>query len=294
MKAGRRHPTLRPVRVAFQGDRGAFSEAAARKLLGPYSVTVPQPTFSALFGAITTRAADVIVAPVENTLAGAVQPVLDLLARSRLRITREVVLRVEQHVIGLPGTKVRDIRRVESHPVALAQCERFLAAHPHIARIAAEDTAGSVRHVVALGDRTRAAIAGELAARTYGARILRRNVSDHADNFTRFVLLEPATTGARAGAANLRDGRSADRLSLTFELRHQPGALLRALQPFAAARLNLLRIESRPIPGRPWEYRFFLDIAAQAGPPLSQALKGLKSATRRMRLLGHYPQAKER
>lgn len=267
-----------PMRVAFQGERGAFSEAAARKLLGPRVVPVPRPTFPSLFRAIRDGAAQAILAPIENSLAGSVTQVYDLLLASRLRITGEVALPIAHYVIGCPGARLADITTIYSHPVALAQCERFFAARPHIRRVAAEDTAGSVREVLERGDRYSAALAGRFAAQLYGGRILYSHAEDHARNFTRFVLLEPA-------------GRlvpKADKLSLVVELAHRPGSLRRALEPFALHGLNLLKIESRPIPGRPWEYRFFLDVQAQTGSELSAALTQLKRSTRRMCVLGHY------
>lgn len=271
------------LRVAFQGERGAFSEDAARKLLGHRIVSVPRANFVQLFRAIRDGLADVILAPVENSLVGAVQPVHDLLLSSRLHIVGEVVRPIVHCLIGCPGASFSKLNAVQSHPVALAQCERFFAARPHLQRIAADDTAGSVREVTERGDLRRAAIAGELAARVYGGRILRRHLEDHRKNFTRFFLLDPST----------RPARGADKLSVVFELRHQPGALLRALDPFARRGLNLLKIGSRPIPGRPWEYRFYLDVRARAGALLTLALKDLKRASSRLRVLGHYPSAKE-
>ncbi|MCL5287821.1 MAG: prephenate dehydratase [Acidobacteria bacterium] len=271
------------LRVAFQGERGAFSEEAARTLLGNRIVTVPRANFAQLFRAVRDGVADVLLAPVENSLAGAVQPVHDLLLSSRLHIVGEVVRPIAHCLIGCPGASFAKLTAVQSHPVALAQCERFFAAYPGLQRIAADDTAGSVREIIARGDPRRAAIAGEFAARAYGARILRRHLEDHRKNFTRFFLLSPAAQPIRG----------ADKLSVVFELRHQPGALLRALEPFARRSLNLLKIESRPIPGRPWEYRFYLDVRARAGAPLAVALDDLKRASSRLRVLGHYVCAKE-
>jgi prephenate dehydratase len=267
-----------PIRVAFQGERGAFSEVAARQLLGSRVLPVPRPTFPSLFRAIRDGAAQAILAPIENSLAGGVTQVYDLLLASRLSITGEVVLPIALFVIGCPGARLADVNTIYSHPVALAQCERFFAARAHIRRVAADDTAGSVYAVLARGDRTCAALAGRYAARFYGGRILYSHAEDHARNFTRFVLLEP----------EVRLVPRANKLSLVIELAHRPGSLLRALEPFALHGLNLLKIESRPIPGRPWEYRFFLDARAQCGPKLTEALKRLKRSTTRIRVLGHY------
>ncbi len=273
-----------PLRVAFQGERGAFSEEAARKLLGPRIIPVPCVTFARLFRAVAERRADLILAPVENTLAGAVQPVHDLLLAGRLHIAGEVVLPVAQHLIGIAGARRSQVRVVQSHPVALAQCEKFFRANPNLARIAADDTAGSVREVVERGDASRAAIAGRYAAKVYGAKILKAHVEDHRRNFTRFVLLSPTAPA----------GNHAGKLSLVVELRHIPGSLSAALQPFARHGLNLLKIESRPIPGRPWEYRFYLDVRARRGAPLSAALQELKRSASRIRVLGHYVSNREK
>ena len=192
-------------RVAFQGERGAFSEEAALSLLGAEIELVPRATFDALFAAVEEGAADYALAPVENTLAGPVARVRELLAASALQIVAEVNLPVAQHLVGCAGATLAGLRRVESHPVALRQCERFFAAHPHIERAEADDTAASVRRVVARGDPTCAAIASARAAQIYGAQILRAHVEDNAENHTRFVLLavtvgstQSATTSARS------------------------------------------------------------------------------------------------
>src|SRR5215470_16540895 len=150
----------RSLRIAFQGEPGAFSEAAAIQLLGENIVTVPRPTFDSAFHATDEGAADALLAPVENSLAGSVVRVFDLLLDSRLTIVAETILPIEMHLIALPGAVLSDIRSVASHPMALAQCERFFATHPQWKRVPAEDTAGSVREVLSQGDKSRAAIAG--------------------------------------------------------------------------------------------------------------------------------------
>src|SRR5271163_1234894 len=179
------------LRVAFQGEPGAFSEEAAVQLLGEAITTVPRPTFDAAFRAISDGLADALLAPVENTLAGPVVRVYDLLLESALTIAAETILPIEHHLIGCPGAALSDIRSVASHPMALAQCERFFTTHPHLKRVPAEDTAGSVREVLARGDKASAAIAGRRAAEHYGGVILADDIQDNAENFTRFVLLTP-------------------------------------------------------------------------------------------------------
>lgn len=274
------------LRVAFQGEPGAFSEEAAVRLLGERITTVPQPTFDAAFRAIAEGAADALLVPVENTLAGSVVRVFDLLLESELTITAETILAIEHHLIGCPGVRLEEIRSVASHPMALAQCESFFASHPRLKRVPAEDTAGSVREVLVRGDRACAAIAGRRAALHYGGVILSSDIQDNRENFTRFVLLFPAGAGPGEPAPG------ADKMTLAMRLAHRPGALLAALEPFARRGINLSKIESRPIHGRPWEYQFFLDVEAEAPARLEEALVELHEATHEVRVLGFYPAAR--
>jgi len=272
------HPTIK-TRVAFQGERGAFSEEAAVKLLGEEIQLVPRPTFESLFVAIDEAAADYLLAPVENSLAGSVHRSYDLLLESSLHIAAEVIIPIRHHLIGCAGASFDAIESVESHPVALAQCERFFAAHPQLQRIATEDTAGSVAKVVERGDPTRAAIAGIRAANIYGGTVLRGNLEDHAENYTRFVLLTSLNS----------ETFGADKLSLVMKLPHKSGALHRALQPFADRGIDLLKIESRPIKGRPWEYHFYLDLQASTNDEkVIEALTELSERAAEVRVLGCY------
>jgi prephenate dehydratase len=206
-----------------------------------------------------------------------------LVENGDLNIIGEVIIPIAHNLIGAKGAKFDDIAIVESHPVALAQCELFFGAHPKLKRIATQDTAGSVRDVTAAGDRTRAAIASRRAAQTYGGVILREHLEDNRENYTRFLLL--STDGVAV------DG--ADKLSLVFELDHRPGALLRALEPFARRTINLMKIESRPVHGKPWQYRFYLDLqAARNQPEAKAALAELQEQVVGLRILGSYPAAK--
>ena len=182
--------TVHKPRVAFQGERGAFSEEAALKLLGDEIQLVPQKTFADLYRSIDRGAADYVVAPVRNSIAGAVLASVELLQRSSLVSLNEVEIRIEQHLIGCANATFNNIDTVQSHPVALAQCKRFFAEHPRLKPINADDTAGSVAEVMARGDATRAAIAGRRAAELYGASIIRESIQDRPENFTRFVLLK--------------------------------------------------------------------------------------------------------
>jgi prephenate dehydratase len=270
-------------RIAFQGERGAFSEEAAVKLLGEDIQIVPRQTFEGLYSAIQDGLADYILAPIENSLAGSVHRSYDLLIASGLHIQAEVVIPIVHNLIGPPGATFERVTQVSSHPVALAQCERFFASHPAIKRVTADDTAGSVREVVHSGDPTKAAIASRRAAIVYGGTILREHLEDHPENYTRFFLL------ARSGEI----AENADKLSLVVHLAHQPGSLCLALNTFARRNLNLLKIESRPIPGTPWSYSFNLDLQASLKDPNTvAALEELKQFTDSVKILGCYPQAR--
>jgi len=304
---------LKSARVAFQGERGAFSEAAAVQLLGESITTVPRATFDSAFAAISDGDADALLAPVENTLAGSVVRVYDLLLESSLSMVAETILRVEHQLIGCPGATLGDLRSVSSHPVALAQCETFFLTHPNLKRVATEDTAGSVREVIARGDKSFAGIASRRAATIYGAVILAENIHDNPENFTRFVLLVPAQTEDSDRGQNtllssglsdllaelsMRQGQyDSDaieqrlKVSIALRLAHKPGALLAALEPFARHGVNLQKIESRPIHGRPFEYQFFLDVEAASPAELDAALGEARKATSVLRVLGLYPSA---
>lgn len=183
-------------RVAFQGEPGAFSEEAALKLLGTEIDTVPRPTFADLFHSLDEGVADYILAPVENTISGVVQPSVNLLEESKLATIGEVLIPVAQHLIACRGVTFEDVRLVQSHPVAIAQCTRFFAEHPQLQAIVADDTAGSVADIVRLGEPSRAAIAGKRAAEIYGAAIIVESIQDQQENFTRFVLLSPSADHA--------------------------------------------------------------------------------------------------
>ena len=270
-------------RVAFQGARGAFSEEAAVSLLGEDIALVPRPTFELLFSSITDKAADYVLAPIENSLAGFVHACFDLLLDSKLFIVGEVIIPINQCLIGCPGSTFDEITTVESHPVALDQCRRFLAANSHLKRVAAEDTAGSVARIIEAGETSRAAIAGKRAAEQHGGAILREHLEDSSENYTRFLLLAPA--------ADFPD--DADKISLVIELPHQPGALHQALEPFARRGIDLMKIEGRPVKGRPWEYCFYLDLrGSQNDDEVMSALSELRALRVETRILGAYRSAR--
>jgi prephenate dehydratase len=265
--------------VAIQGEAGSFSHAAAIETHGRDLRLVPCPTFVELFRAVEAGDASRGVVPIENTLAGSVHENYDLLSAHALHVVGETELRIRHCLIAPPRVTLPQVRRVASHPVALAQCRRFFVTHPEVEAVPAYDTAGSVRDVMAGKVEADAAIASKLAAELYGADVIAEGLEDHAENYTRFLVVarEP---GPRRGAAN--------KTSLMLSLGNTPGTLYRALGVFAGRGLNLTKIESRPIPGRPWEYRFYLDVV-DAGQGLDAALEELRAFTFGIRVLGTYP-----
>ena len=212
-------------RVAFLGERGTFSEEAALRILGRECVTVSFPNFDQLFTAIDIGEADYILTPLENSLVGSVHRCYDLLLKSKLFIAAEVILPVSHFLVACPEATFETIETVESHPAALAQCERFFAAYPNLKRVAADDTAGSVRRAVESGDVTRAGIGGRRTAEIYGGKVLREHIEDHAANFTRFALLSAVSDDMTSGG----------KISLVLTLRHEPGSLHNAAPHSSAA-----------------------------------------------------------
>ena len=289
-------PSFRAA-FAFQGERGAFSEDAGFRFFGMASAgspgaTLPCRDFDELFASVVRGDVTAALVPIENTLAGPIIKNYDLLLEHDVTIVGEVVLRVVHNVIGVPGTRLADIRRVYSHPVALAQCERFLREHPSIEAIASYDTAGSVKQVMEAGKRDEAAIAGASAATVFGGEILAAGVESNPQNFTRFFVVMRSDRAA----ALIKTGDTAGeaKASLVFRTSHRPGGLHAALAAFADAGINLTKIESRPIPGRPFEYSFYLDFLGDpADPRVAQALDRLRSSAESVRLLGTYPRAEQ-
>jgi prephenate dehydratase len=266
--------------VAIQGEAGSFSHAAALETHGPALELVPCPTFTDLFRAVESGKATAGMVPIENTLAGSVHENYDLLSAHALHVVSETELRIRHCLIAPPRTSLPAIRRVASHPVALAQCRQFFLRHPEVIPVPAYDTAGSVRDVLAGRIEADAAIASKLAADLYGADVLVEGLEDHAENYTRFLVV------AREPAPSEPD--KASKTSLMLSLGNQPGTLYRALGVFAARGLNLTKIESRPLPGRPWEYLFYLDVV-DGGHELDAALEELRPFTSMIRVLGTYP-----
>ncbi len=272
--------------VAFQGERGAFSEEAGRKLLGPSVHGVPCQRFEEVFRRLDRKEVSAAVVPIENTLAGSVHENYDHLRRYDFRIVAETSLRIVHNLIAAPGVRFRDIRRVYSHPVALEQCLDFFAKHPQIERIPFYDTAGSVKMIIAEGRRDAAGIASALSAEIYGGCILRKSIEDDRQNFTRFFLLRRPEWKPPKELAAPRGWKT----SLVFATRNIPGSLFRALSAFALRDLNLTKIESRPLRGKPWEYLFYVDVLAHVEEQRCRnALSHLAELANFLRVLGCYP-----
>lgn len=275
------------LKVAYQGERGAFSESAARRLLGAEIEPVPCASFEAMFASVGSGGADCCVAPIENSLAGSIHRNYDLLLASPLTISGETHLRIVHNLIAPPHVDVSAIRRVYSHPVALAQCHQFLNANPHMEPTAVHDTAGAVRMVMDRGKDDEAGIASAEAAEIYGARILIRGVEDNAQNYTRFLLLAQPDL---AREIERQEEQKRWKTSIVFRIPNKPGALFRALGAFAILEIDLTKIESRPVEGRPWEYAFYVDFAGKTEDAVvARALENLAQMAEMMKVLGSYP-----
>jgi prephenate dehydratase len=270
------------MKIAIQGEPGSFSHEAAMKLV-PDGEIVPCPLSVDVFAALVSGEADAAVIPIENSLAGSVAEHFDLLLTQDVCVVRETRLRIRHNLIGLAGVAIDEIERVMSHPVALAQCRKFLAAHPRMEAVAFYDTAGSVKQLVKLHDRHSAGIASEAAAEYYGAEILEAGIEDNPENFTRFFLVRRAAEAVSDPEAN--------KISLAFSLEHRPGSLVSALSAMAFMGINLTKIESRPVHGKPWEYIFFVDCQIRSAEEGTRAVEALKPHCVMVRELGRYREA---
>jgi prephenate dehydratase len=272
------------ILVAFQGEAGAYSELAALEFFAPTAVqTRPCENFDQVFQVVSQGECSHGVLPIENSLAGSIHRNYDLMLRHELFIVGEYPLRVEHCLLALPGTQVAQVRRIHSHPQALAQCEKNLK-RLGVELIPEADTAGSARLVRELGDPHAAALASRRAAQVYGLEILASNMEDDPANYTRFLTL------ARQ-ALEIADPEQGDyKTSIVFSLKNYPGVLFKALGVFALREIDLTKIESRPIPGRPWEYMFYIDFAGhQAQRNCQRALEHLQELATYLRVLGSYP-----
>jgi len=265
--------------IAYQGEKGSFSEQAARQFFGVHSLLKPLQTFAEVFAYTDRQAAGRCIVPIENSLFGSIHQTYDLLMKHKLFIIGEVKLRIELHLMAFPGTKLRGVRTIYSQLQALGQCENFLGKLKNAKIEAVHDTAAAARLIRERRQHDAAAIASEQAARAYALQILKRNIEDDHRNYTRFIALahKPVQPHGRL------------KTSLVFAAKNIPGSLFKALAVFALRDINLLKIESRPLIGKPWEYLFYLDVeGTPKSDPLRQALNHLKEICTLVRVLGSY------
>ncbi len=268
--------------VAFPGTEGSFSQQAAASFFGEDSSFLACDTFGGVLAAVAGGDAAYAVLPIENSSAGAVAETYDLLLKSSLHIVGEQVLPVAHHLLAVQDGRMEELREIHSHPQALSQCRSFLSGYPNIVQVPSLNTALSARSVAQWKDTRRAAIAGSYAARLYGLHILRENIHDNPYNTTRFVVISRENRSLRAP----------NKASVTFHVANQVGSLAQLLTCFAQHNVNLSKIESRPIPGRPWEYFFFADFEGVIDEAeLNKALSAASGCARELRLLGRYGKA---
>ena len=286
------------MKVAIQGELGAFSHEAAERMLPQCSV-VPCARSAEVFDRLERGSVGAAVIPIENTLAGTVAEHADLMLTRDVFIQAEYLLRIVHNVIAMPGVGLSSLRRVLSHPVALDQCRDFFQRHPKIEAVPFYDTAGSVKHVIAEKLQDAAGIAGKQAAREYSGNIIQSSVEDDKRNFTRFFLIRKlggaASRGARKklGSADYHRliPRGANKTSIVFKVKNTPGALFKSLSVFALRDISLSKIESRPMRGRPWEYVFYVDFLRGDDEPARNALRHLGEVAEFVKVLGIYPAA---
>lgn len=268
------------MKVAIQGERGCFSHEAALKLI-PGCQVVPCARSREVFERLSRGTVAAAVVPIENSLAGSVLEHFDLLLAHDVFVQREHRLRINHHLIAAPGVRLKDLRRAFSHPVALDQCRDFFRKHPQIHPEPFYDTAGSVKHVVEQRLADAAGIGPRQAAGEYGGRILQSDLEDDRQNFTRFFLV----------SRKQKILPDANKSSIAFSLKNVPGALFKALSVFALRDLSLVKIESRPVRGKPWEYVFYVDIAGGEAAVRERSLRHLEEVAEWVKVLGVYPEA---
>jgi prephenate dehydratase len=275
--------------AAYQGTRGSNSEDASIDLLSPSAKLLPRTTLEDVFKAVSGGVARYGVVPVENTLAGSIHQCYDLLFAHDVRIICETVRHILFALIAPPGVGLGDVRKALSHPVALAQCEKFFRDHPQIQPVPVYDTAGAVEIVMNEKSRDAGAIATRRAASVYGGEVLAEAIQDHLENYTRFLLITPSTepTVPWVSFAEYKT-------TIVFSVGNAPGALYYSLRPFAERGIDLAKIESRPLRGSPFEYLFYLDLIGRAdSAPISDALAELQTQAKSVRVLGTYPRYKQ-
>jgi prephenate dehydratase len=272
------------MRIGYQGEPGAFSEAAARRV-DTDAQLMPLKSFEEVFDAVNGGQTTYGVLPIENSIGGSIHRNYDLLLSNEVPIVGEVELPVIHHLLALPGATLEGLKRVYSHPQGLAQCERFLRTLKNVEVIATYDTAGSAKMVADNGALDAAAIASARAGEVFGLTPLASSVQDYDDNITRFIVI---------GRRPLKN-TVADKTTIVFTVPNEPAALFKALSVFALRGIDLTKLESRPIPGRPWEYLFYADLAAaRDNLTCARALSHLAEFAPTLRTLGSYASWKSR
>lgn len=267
-------------KVAFQGERGAYSEVAARELLGKNIIPISCDSFETLFERVEKKRADLGIIPIENSLVGSIHKNYDLLLDHNLKVIGEVQLRVSHALIAPPGVAFNKITKVYSHPMALEQCRKFFKRHKTIAPISYYDTAGAVKMVSESGLSNSAAIASPFAAQIHKMKILKQAIEDEKHNYTRFLLL----------SRNSINFHGKSKTSIVFSLKSEPGALFKALSVFALRNIDLSKIESRPSRQRAWQYYFYVDFEGGIKEErVNHALDHLGEITHFIKILGSYP-----
>jgi prephenate dehydratase len=267
------------VKIAYQGEPGAFSEAAARQVNAEAQM-VPCKSFEDVFAAVTGGPANYGVLPIENSIGGSIHRNFDLMLEHEIPIVGELEVAVVHHLLALPGVTLSQVKRVYSHPQALAQCDRFLRTLTGVEIIATYDTAGSAKMIADQKLTDAAAIASARAGEVFGLSPLKSSIQDYERNTTRFIII---------GRRPLSDAKP-DKTTIVFTLGNEAGALFKALSVFALRGIDLTKLESRPIPGRKWEYLFYADLSASREDlPCARALAHLAEFAPSLRILGSYP-----
>jgi prephenate dehydratase len=270
------------MKIAIQGEPGSFSHEAALKM-EPEATIFPCALSSDVFRCVIEGSVDAATIPIENSLAGPVVEHYDLLLHHDVVVERESLLRIHHNLIGVAGSSIDEISKVSSHPVALAQCRRFLESHKNFEVMPYYDTAGSVKQITLQGDVHAAAVASQAAADYYGAKVLASGIEDNAQNFTRFFFIRRT--------ALVPPNEGANKVSLAFTVENLPGTLVKALQVFAEHGTNLTKIESRPVPGQPWQYVFYVDYQVPSPVGAKVPIKELLRYCSMVKELGFYVHA---
>ena len=278
---------MNKLKVTIQGVAGCFHDAAAREYFAGHAVeTLPFDTFQQMFDALASDASLVGIVAIENTIAGSLLQNHEMLRQSPLRIIGEYKMRISHVLAALPGESIDSLSEVNSHPMALMQCEQYLRRHPNLKMIERFDTAGSARDISEQHLTGHAAVCGEYAAELYGLDILEKGIETNRRNFTRFLIIADPLLAAEIGPRE----SEIDKASLVFTLPHTGGALSKILTVLSFYDMNLTKIQSMPIIGREWEYRFYVDLTFESRVRYHQAIEAVRPLAGDLTILGEYAQ----